>query len=279
LEWEDRYFQEIIQNENIKYLEWEDRYFQEIIQNENIKYLEWEDRYLKEIRSGIMTCIIGAVCRDGVVLVGDRRIIRGSEILSKDKIRPIQTYPNTVVALSGTAILMDYFISDVNDIPSRVHGVMGDKEILKSIENVNASLYDRYYQRIITAREIYDLDVLLCYKVQDNQPPKLLNINITGVGQMVNTFYIIGHGRPYVTPFIKTKYCNKPDTITMNEIATVGVFAIKLIEKQSIDWSVGGNPQIWKLPNNMASYEVLGDELDKINDNAKSLLSNFEKIM
>jgi 20S proteasome alpha/beta subunit len=244
--------------------------------------LEWEHNYLKELRSRVMTCMIGAVCKDGVVFIGDRKIIRGYEILSQDKIIQVQAYPNTVVALSGASELMDYFVSDVNNIPRRLQRneiTMGDKGLLGLMEDINFNLYNRYSPRFIAARAVYDFDVLLCSKAHDNQSYTLVNIYQTGVSRQINTFEIIGHGRPYVTPFIKTKYCNNPDTITMDEIATVGVFAIKLVEKQSMDWSVGGEPQIWKFPNDQVSYEVLGNELDKINNNAESLLSDFEKIM
>ena len=62
-----------------------------------------------------MTCIIGARCKDGVLLAGDKRIRRGVSIYDQEKIFKIGNVP-IVYAYSGTTALMDTFLKKVDEL-------------------------------------------------------------------------------------------------------------------------------------------------------------------
>ena len=114
-----------------------------------------------------MTCIIGAVCKDGIVLVGDRRVLRGGEILSQDKIIRTASFPNTIVASSGTTEIMDYFLMDFNAIPTlfkeKKLKIDEKRGFAGVMEDIVKELYDRYVPRFNSVRLIYAFDVLFAY--------------------------------------------------------------------------------------------------------------------
>ena len=39
-----------------------------------------------------MTCIVGAVCKDGIVLVGDKKVKAGQMTYYENKITPVEKY-------------------------------------------------------------------------------------------------------------------------------------------------------------------------------------------
>ena len=230
-----------------------------------------------------MTCIIGAVCKDGIVLVADRRVLRGIELLTQDKIIPIDTLKNTVVASSGSTEIMDYFVSDItNLLMLQQQGDIGidlKRGFVGIVEDIVADLYNRYASRLTVGDRRYDFSVFISYKSADTSPPILVRVFETGISRSVTTFEIIGSGESNVLPFIKTKYHKKANEITMDEFATVGSFAIKLIDRMDINLSVGGTPQIWKLPNETKHYQVKGMVLDKILERAEMLLDDFDTFL
>ncbi|MCK4734526.1 MAG: hypothetical protein KAT65_18870 [Methanophagales archaeon] len=227
-----------------------------------------------------MTCIIGAVCKDGIVLVADRRVLRGGEILSQNKITPTTSYPNTIVASSGTTEIMDYFLADVNALPTLFQQekiVIDEKRGFSGVmEDIVKELYDRYAPRFNSAGMLYNFDVLFSTKIDNDVPPILLRIFKNGISRQVKTIEIIGSGEFSTLPFVKTAYNNE---ITMDEIAIIGSFSIKLSERIGLNISVGGTPQIWKLPNKTKPYEVSGDELGKVLKRSETLLQDFKSFL
>ena len=60
-----------------------------------------------------MTLIIGILCKDGVMLEGNRRVIRGTKQSEEKKI--IHSLPHFIVGYSGATSLMDKSLSNINN--------------------------------------------------------------------------------------------------------------------------------------------------------------------
>jgi 20S proteasome alpha/beta subunit len=52
-----------------------------------------------------LTCVIGAKCAEGCVIVADRRVLRSYEATEESKVRII--WDRSVIAGAGTATLLD----------------------------------------------------------------------------------------------------------------------------------------------------------------------------
>ncbi len=66
-----------------------------------------------------MTCIIGAKCKDGILLGADTREAKGRSISYKSKIIGLETIP-IVYASSGTTGLIQWGQGVSNSLPFRV---------------------------------------------------------------------------------------------------------------------------------------------------------------
>jgi len=194
-----------------------------------------------------MTCIIGIKCVDGVVLAGDKRILRGTEFSDEPKI--ITPFINYLVGASGLSGIMDKFLYEMNLFlrAPREEG-LDWRMFLFGIEDIALNLYRRYENRLDIAgsAEIgaYYFDVLMAYKPYENSAV-LSHMYGTGFSTEVKTFDVIGHGRPSALPFIKSLY---NENRSMYEMSKVVAFTLMLIDEAKIDLSVGGFPQIFNLP-------------------------------
>lgn len=211
-----------------------------------------------------MTLIIGARCKDGVVIAGDRRVLRGTEYSEEKKIT--EAFQNFVVGASGISGLMDKFLFEMN-----LYLTSEDAKKLKSwrdfsyiLEDLAYQLLQKYGQRlnIEETAEIgaYAFDVLYGAKTYSDHA-SLYHMYSTGFSTEIKTFDIIGHGQPHALPFLKTLY--HPE-ITMDDVVKLCVFILKLIDEEKIDFSVGGKPQIFKIPDEGNAKELSEKEIDDL---------------
>jgi len=96
----------------------------------------------------------------------------------------------------------------------------------------------------------------------------------TGFSTEVSRFDVIGHGQPHALPFLKTLY---HPSITMDEMIKLCTFILKLIDEEKIDLSVGGKPQIFKIPDNGDAIELSEDEIDKVIEGVASPKEKLKK--
>ena len=66
------------------------------------------------------------------------------------------------------------------------------------------------------------------------------------VSEPVHHYRVLGSGEPYGSIFLN-RFCKKEKT--MEEIAALGHFIIKYIERFELNDRIGGEPQIWFIPN------------------------------
>lgn len=219
---------------------------------------------LKELGVKPTTCIIGVKCVDGLVLAGDRKVLRGAEYAFEDKIK--QIFPNFLVSSSGLSGLMDKFQIEIASYLRSEEAKGKDWwAFLNTLENITNSLFNRYFQRFENDpdSQVYSFDVLLgCKPIRDQT--QLYRLYRNGFAQEVKSFDIIGHGSAYVLPFIKTLYNEKR---TMREMAKVSAFSLKLVDEARIDLTVGGEPQIFLVPNIGDATEMNKAEVDQLLNN------------
>lgn len=207
---------------------------------QRLKYLRWRkehENYLQEMVK--TTCIIGAACEDGILLAGDKRVLRGGMVSEEEKIvRPHEL--NVLYASSGTTALMDEFLEQVGML-LYAHET-GTAEITtmdyfkKSLEDISFYIYDRYTERTPQ----HALDVFVSYKNAE-YPAELYHIHREGISEEVKEFDIIGSGETYVLPFIKSLYYKG---ISLHDMTWICCYVLGLMDEQQFHYSVGGLPQI-----------------------------------
>jgi 20S proteasome alpha/beta subunit len=63
-----------------------------------------------------VTSISGVVCKDGIVLVGDKKVKAGEMTYYEDKIVSVEGYENLVVGAAGFLDMREKFIRDVRNL-------------------------------------------------------------------------------------------------------------------------------------------------------------------
>lgn len=210
-----------------------------------------------------MTLIIGARCIDGVILAGDRRVLRGTEYSEEKKI--IQPFKNFVVGASGISGLMDKFLNEMNLYLNSPHdNQLTWREFSYFLEDLATNLFERYNSRLERLQEAevggFAFDTLFGFKEYSDHA-SLYHMYGNGFSAEVKKFDIIGHGQPHALPFLKTLY---RQNITMEEMIKLCVFILKLIDEEKIDLSVGGKPQIYKIPDIGDTIELSEDEIEEL---------------
>lgn len=201
-----------------------------------------------------MTLIIGIRCIDGVVLAGDRRVMRGTECSEERKIISIDS--DFVIGYSGATCLMDKFLFKINSYLNDPDTSKLWVDFAEILEDSVADLRNKYIQRI----EDVSFDVLYCGKMIPNHA-SLYHIYNSGFSEEIKTFYIIGHGQPHALPFLKAAYYPE---ITINEAIKLASFVLHLIDKCNVDILVGGKPQIVLIPDNKDPIEIPETQIDNL---------------
>lgn len=210
-----------------------------------------------------VTCIIGMKCVDGVVIAGDRRVLRGAEYSEEPKI--FEPFPDFVVGASGVSGLMDKFLYEMNVfLRSEEAKGIDWRGFLYALEDLAFGLFKRYSERLAVDEQIevgaYYFDVLFGCKPIINEA-KLYHLYRNGFSQEIKRFDIIGHGQPHALPFVKPLYNEKR---TMSEMVKISAFTLKLIDEAKIDLSVGGEPQIFIIPNEGKAKELSREEINNL---------------
>ncbi len=206
------------------------------------------DRYLTKIRKKDMTFILGARCEDGVVLVGDTKVTidEGADYAYSKKI--FKPFTSAVIGSAGASGLYKSF---QNRMIAAVETIEGARENISTVEkfsiiteNVIRDMHNTYG---IDRNILRDLSILMALRMPDKA--ELLNFTSIGFPEPVNKYKVIGHGEPYGALFLKKMW---RENMTMEKVALLGCFIIKIIQEYNIDNSVGYiekfPPQIWFIP-------------------------------
>jgi 20S proteasome alpha/beta subunit len=207
-----------------------------------------------------LTYILGSRCKDGVVLLGDRKVTNGTDVLYEDKI--FMDRPPIVVGSSGVYALFEKFRSKIaNYIEQHKSGPVED--FVNTIEKYTREL-NVAYKEVLETRWSFDVLVAL----QTSNGAILQYVLPQGLAEPVRRYKAIGHGEPYGSVFLKRLW---NDNMTMEQVAELGYFIIRYIEKFELDSTVGvgdGHPQVWLIPHSR------DQEVKQIND--AGTLKRFE---
>jgi 20S proteasome alpha/beta subunit len=224
-----------------------------------------------------MTYILGARCKDGVVLVGDRKVSgTDSEDPYASKIRP--AFTDAVFAAAGIETVFEDFL---NELPRRVttrqkmfeeqgkslpedsgffyslyHFKQDCVALIKEIKESCSEVQDRgilAIQVLIGVKDfsknksvLYYLDSIDCLPVEIKQKKVIGQFSLADV-------------------FLKSW---KPE-MTMKETARLGAFIIKYIEKEKLSENdtvgIGScQPQIWLIPDDEAPIEMSLEDINEL---------------
>jgi 20S proteasome alpha/beta subunit len=233
-----------------------------------------------------MTCVVGVNCKDGIVLIGDKKVKAGQMTYYEDKIISVEKYENLVVAAAGFLDIREKFIQDIRNLH-----VLEKKGIVKRdpsrgfvglTEDIAHRIYEIYGPRYKAEGFDYEseaFEALVCHKPQ-LACPFLHVVDSVGTSSRITDYKVIGTGAQYAYVFIKPSYSK---TTTMNDMAVISTFIIRLIDEYQIDDSIGADEQhkvqVWKFPNESEPYEVDGAELRKILDDAENRLKKYRNFL
>jgi 20S proteasome alpha/beta subunit len=214
-----------------------------------------------------MTYILGAHCSDGVVLVGDRKVMLGGGAKHEyeDKLFSNPIAPWMVVGSSGTTGLFEKFRERLGAYIA-TPAYDGDMITLTTqIESITNELNTTYQERL--EGEVFN--VLL--GIKSTTGATLRYIYPFGFAEGVRNYKAIGHGEPYGSFFLKRWW---REDMTMLEVAELGFFIIKYIEDFQLDNTVGvgnGYPQVWLIPHERPKSKVPSKQTQSIDPHNPSL--------
>ena len=231
-----------------------------------------------------MTYILGSMCSDGVVLVGDRKITLGDGTTHEYEDKLFMDTPWMVVGSSGTLGLFEKFREMLTAYISSPKYDGNIPALTIRIENITRELNESY--REVLGGQVFD--VLIGIKTNINAI--LRHILPFGFAEGVRKYKVIGHGEPYGSFFLKRWWRRD---MNMLEVAELGLFIIRYIQEFELDNSVGigeEHPQVWLIPNTpiptgatpeqqkLASPQLISSkDMSTISDRVSKRLDTFKK--
>jgi 20S proteasome alpha/beta subunit len=201
----------------------------------------------------LMTLILGSRCKDGTVLVADRKITigNGEDFDYDDKL--FGEIRHVVYGSAGMTTMFELFRGHVMNYVNANPGEITYQNATVRLAQFAYEIFKKYDFR----RDFY-FEVLVA--IQPRDKPSILNL-ISGYGQphKVKDYHIIGSGAPYAKVFLK-KCLNDVTKMSMEQIAQVGYFVIKYIENFRLNYTVGGEPMIWFIPDDEKGED--GEKMD-----------------
>src|SRR6266487_823612 len=216
-----------------------------------------------------MTCIIGALCAEGVVIVADSR---STNEFQTNLITKFHQFWNgrVIVACAGVNSVIDRFIDVLNE-KTKDSEPASFKQVYETVEDSVSEVKTRYFPKL---GHDYDIELLVGgLGGFDRGEPILNRVDRFAVTENISKFDIIGHGKPYAMSLFKLMYDNM---LTLRETAILGSFVITSIVSMELDQTVGisnfGPEVIVIRDNNVPEYyDTAQEDFRLTNDMAKSL--------
>ena len=216
-----------------------------------------------------MTYILGARCKDGVVLVGDTKVTVGGGTDFQYGRKIVQPLNNIIMGSAGASGLyktfQDKIITKLIDMERsyteyveqnklRKYPIIISEEQFNTL--VNQTIREMHYE-FREDRYMISYNLMIISASRIGRPEaQLTTFNGDGIQEPVNTYAVIGHGEPYGTLFLKKLW---KKNMTMHQTAKLGLFILKFIQDMHLDSSVGFNneylPQVVFIPNVHLPYD------------------------
>lgn len=206
------------------------------------------DRYLRILERKDMTFILGSRCEDGVLLVGDTKVTidDGADFTYSKKI--FNPFNMVVMGSAGMSGLYKSFqnrmIATAREYEESGQAINTVEKFSMLTENVIREMHNVYGDDRHILR---NLSVLMVVRMGENA--EIMNFTHIGFPEPVNSYKVIGHGEPYGALFLKKMWT---PNMTMEKVALLSCFILKVIQESNIDNSVGYSqnnlPQVWYIP-------------------------------
>jgi 20S proteasome alpha/beta subunit len=200
-----------------------------------------------------MTFILGSRCKDGVVLIADRKITigEGEDYDECDKL--FGEIRHVICGSSGDAGMFELFRGYVMDyINTHPNEVTFENAIVKLALCVLKINKEYGYPP-----NLYNVLVAI-QRPQEGRKSRLNLIQGSGTPYTIKNYHVIGSGEPYAKVFLKRCW---DDQMNMEQVAEIGYFIVKYIEDFKLNFTVGGEPMIWFVPDNEIEN---GEKIDYI---------------
>jgi len=250
-----------------------------------------------------MTYIIGARCKDGVVLIADRKVSGGDTPKFTNKIKTFGENSVFVFTAAGYESIFEEFLEEVKrkGYETEAENNLYNKNKAPELPPKQLTIHDFKHicvDVIKNMKKIYSeidhkeaLQVLIVLPVADVSNPS--NPNPIGKYNLLYMDMIDCYPEPRKDDAIQPigyshcggevflKQFRKSGNFTMKEIARIGAFIIKYIETEELaDGYVGigtGQPQIVFCKDGELPKEILGKELDTLLENIDGEVVNIKK--
>ena len=189
-----------------------------------------------------MTYILGAKCSDGVVIIGDQKIICDNEAIYDKKLEIVLS--TVVLAGAGTDGLINMLTNEIRK-QIKDEKIQNHADLLKVAEEKSYELSQAYESRVGT------FEILLGVKNEDDSCLYNLIPN-QGFAELIRKYITIGSGGSYASVLLRTLWS---DDMTMMEFASLGHFLINFIVEMGLDETIGGDIDVLFIPN--TSDEVI----------------------
>lgn len=183
-----------------------------------------------------MTYILGAKCSDGVVIVGDQKIVCNDEATYDRKIESV--LPTVALAGAGIYGLITMLTDEIHK-QIKNENIKNYTDLLSIAEEKSFELSQAYESRVGS------FEILLGVKTEDDS--RLYNlIPNQGFAEPIRKYVTIGSGGSYASVLLRTLWS---DDMSMLEFAGLGHFLINFIVEMGLDESIGGDIDVWFIPN------------------------------
>jgi 20S proteasome alpha/beta subunit len=258
-----------------------------------------------------MTCIIGGVCDNGIILAADRRVLYADgSIESREKI--FKDFHPFVVASSGYTGSFDNFRKEAKELANKSRGYYDERQHQFTTTPYDPSVtsgvavtyhtsiasphypvipFHSYldglkriiqkYKREAAGNPSYFFDVLVVARTQDNMHAYLGYIDDKGMMTDIgNDKRYIAIGSDKITAFALSilKPLWKND-LKMKEFAELAYFIIKYVDRFKTDYTVGleaENPSVWFIPHIGEPDKASDEFMQQCENNVNTMLDNFE---
>jgi len=245
------------------------------------------NRYLKIRRVPRTTLIVGAKCKDGVVLVGDRKVNTDFGVSYIEKIRRCPEISWAVFGAAGVGTLFEEFLEVLPQKVSYHYNWIqyqsdriryqhtqefGENRFAPRPPEMAYSFADFKHDCVELLKEMRN-----AYSIAHTEEGCTLQI-LMGIRERESKLFYLDS--IYCLPAEVTKIVfigqselgevfrkSWDDGMTMAETAKLATFAIRYIEKEGISDGIGVGeyqPQVWFIPNDGDPREILGDKLSTL---------------
>ena len=256
----------------------------------------------KVIEKPKMTCIIGRVCDDGIVLIADRKVTyENGNVNSEDKI--FREYYPFVIGSSGYTTPFKNFLRKSLELAQKSLGIFDEQQNFQNLpsdfrnisgaafrySNISSFPVIRLFNYLEDLGTIvknsntnpsneYHFDILVATQNYDTSKATLHYIDEYGNLNDIYDQKIIGSGNIYASFFLKPFL---KSNLRMETFTELGFFVMKYIDRFGIDDKVGllkELPLVWFIPHS-GNIAKIDDKnlLEKWNNRTDEMLNNFEK--